>query len=109
MDVQVPIAITRGLRQRGVTVLTAQEDGTARLTDPDLLDRALALGYVLFTQDDDFLAEAARRQGAGEFFAGVVYARQLRVSIRRCIDDLEIIAKAHDPASMANRVEYLPL
>ena len=35
-------AITVGLRQRGVCVLTAQEDETRQLTDPSLLDRATA-------------------------------------------------------------------
>jgi hypothetical protein len=42
-------------------------------------------------------------------FAGVVYARQQHVSIRRCIDDLELIAKAYDPPDVLNQVTYLPL
>jgi hypothetical protein len=109
MDVHVQYAITRGLRQRGVTVLRSQEDGTTKLPDPALLDRAAALGYVLFTRDVDLLVEAARRQRAGEFFAGVVYAHQQYVTIRRCIDDLELQAKVYDPVDMVNRVEYLPL
>ena len=61
MDVHVPAAITRGLRRRGVDVLTAQEDGTTRLEDPDLLDRAGAVGRILFTRDEDLLAVAAER------------------------------------------------
>jgi hypothetical protein len=79
------------------------------MADPDLLDRAGALGYVLFTQDVDFLIEGARRQGAGAFFSGVIYAQQQVVSDRRSIDDLELLAKAYDPPDMMNRVEYLPL
>jgi hypothetical protein len=109
VDVHGPGAVTRGLRVRGVTVLTAQEDGTDRLPDPALLDRATALGYVLFTRDKDFLVEAARRQQAGEAFAGIVYAHQQRVSVGRCIDDLELVAKVYDPPDMLNRVEHLPL
>ena len=76
MDHHVPRAITNGLRLRDVDVLTALEDGTATLDDPALLDRAHELRRVLFTQDDDFLTEAARRQGAGVPFGGVVYAHQ---------------------------------
>jgi predicted nuclease of predicted toxin-antitoxin system len=109
MDVQVRAAVTHGLRLRGVTVLTAQEDGTDRLDDAKLLDRATAVGYVLFTQDEDFLAEAVRRQRAGEAFAGVVYAHQIRVSTGRCVDDLELLVKVYDPPDMANRLVYLPL
>ena len=37
MDVHVKAAITAGLRQRGIDVLTAQEDGTERWDDDRLL------------------------------------------------------------------------
>jgi hypothetical protein len=60
MDVHVPRPVTRSLRRREVDVLTAQEDGTAQWEDPDLLDRAGALARVLFSQDADLLAEAAK-------------------------------------------------
>lgn len=109
MDHHVDVAITRGLRRRGVTVLTAEEDGTKQLADPLLLDRAMALGYVLFTQDADLLAEAARRQASGEPFAGVVYTHQQGISIGRCVQDLELMAKVLDPVDMMNRVVYLPI
>ena len=109
MDVHVPAAITRGLLLRGVDVITAQIDGTARLGDPALLDRASALGRVLFSQDEDLLAEATRRQRNGEFFGGVIYAHQLRITIGRAIDDLEMRAQAGSFVEFAERVEYLPL
>jgi|SRR5215467_1628128 len=73
MDVHVRRTVTAGLRLRGVDVLTAQEDGTGELPDPELLDRATELGRVLFTQDDDLLREAKRRQQTGESFAGIIY------------------------------------
>ena len=59
MDVHVSGAITRGLRRRGVLVLTSRDDGTERWRDARLLDRATELEHILFTQDDDFLREAA--------------------------------------------------
>jgi predicted nuclease of predicted toxin-antitoxin system len=74
MDVHVHQAITAGLRLRGVDVLTAQEDGARQLSDSGLLDRATALGRVLFSQDEDLLREATRRQQSRESFAGVIYA-----------------------------------
>lgn len=109
MDVHVRRAITVGLRLRGVDVLTAQEDGAARLVDPALLDRATELGRVLFSQDDDLLIEAVRRQRNGEFFAGVIYAHQLRITVGQCLTDLEVLAKAGEPEDFENRVEFLPL
>jgi hypothetical protein len=109
MDHHVPRAITMGLRLRQVDVITAYEDQTHAFADPDLLDRATDLGRVLFTQDDDLLAEATRRQRAGGTFGGVIYAHQADVSIGQCVQDVEIIAMAGSEADVANRVLYLPL
>ena len=71
MDVHVPWPITAGLRRRSVDVVTAQEDGAAEWNDERLLDRALSQGCVLFSQDEDLLAEAAARQEQGAQFGGV--------------------------------------
>jgi hypothetical protein len=109
MDQHVPRAITVGLRLREVDVITAYEDGTSELPDPELLDRAGELARVLFTRDDDFIVEAVRRQREGIDFHGVIYAHQLRVSIGTCVQDLEIIAKAGEPEDLMNEVKFLPL
>ena len=98
----MPRAVTVGLRLRGVDVLTAFEDGTSEVDDPDLLDRATFLSRALFTQDDDLLAEAARRQAEAKRFSGVIYAHQQRVTIGMCVEQLE-------PYELENRVVYLPL
>lgn len=109
MDVHVPAAITRGLLLRGVDVITSQLDGTTQLEDPDLLDRATMLGRVLFSQDEDLLAEATKRQRSGKLFAGVIYTHQLEITIGRAIEELEILANVGVPEDFVNRVEYLPL
>ena len=69
----------------------------------------MELGYVLFTQDDDFLRETAERQERSEAFAGVIYAHQLKVTVGQCIRDLEVLALAGVTEDFASRVEYLPL
>jgi hypothetical protein len=109
MDHHVPRAITNGLRLRGVNVITAAEDGAGELGDPALLERATDLDRVLFTQDDDFLAEATRRQRQGQPFNGVIYAHQLHVSIGRCIRDLELVSKVGEPRDMVDQTLFLPL
>ena len=107
-DVHVRQAVTDGLRLRDVDVLTAQEDQMREEDDPVLLDRAMELERVVFTQDKDFLVEAHFRQQTGQPFLGVIYAHQLNVTVGQCVDDLELIAKAGEPEDLAGRVEYLP-
>jgi len=109
MDVHVRRPVTTGLRLRAVEVLTAQEDGTSQWEDDELLDRAMEVGRVLFTQDDDLLQEAALRQRRSQSFAGLIYAHQQNITVRRTIEDLELMAKICKPAELANRVVFLPL
>ncbi len=109
MDEHVHRAITAGLRLRGVDVLTAQEDGRRNIPDDVLLDRATELKRVLFSQDEDLLAEASRRQRDEIPFTGVIYAHQRRVTIGVCVHDLELIAKSANLEDFIHRVEYLPL
>ena len=109
MAVHVRKAVTNELIARGVDVLTAQQDGTATLADPELLDRATAVKRVLFTQDADLLSEAVRRQRANLPFGGVISAHQLNITVGECIADLELIAKVYEFEDLADRVEYLPL
>ena len=109
MDVNIPLAITNGLRLRGIDVVTSQEDHTRTIPDSDLLDRATDLGRVLFTFDKDFFSEASKRQSEGSSFGGVIFAQPLRVSIKKCIDDLEVFAKVGEPKDFANQSHFLPL
>jgi hypothetical protein len=107
MDHHVPAAITQGLRQRSVDGVTAFEDGTARLDDRLLLERATQLGRVLFSQDNDFLAIVSRWWQAGRDFAGFVFGQAL-LTVGQGVRDLELIAKVFDSPDMLNRVERIP-
>ncbi len=108
-DEHINGGIIRGLRQRGVDVLTVVEDGMAGSPDPLVLDRALALGRAVFTHDADYLREAHRRLQSGEPFAGVIYAHATGPSIGKCIDDLELIAKVTNPDDLLNAIIRLPI
>jgi predicted nuclease of predicted toxin-antitoxin system len=109
LDEHVPLAVAQGLRLRGVDVLTVQDDDRKGIVDYLLLDRATELGRALFSQDEDLLAEAKRRQVEGIPFSGVIYAHQLRVTIGTCVMDLHVMAEIMDSQDLANRVEFLPL
>jgi len=109
MDVHIPAPITKALRGRGIGVLTSQEDKTDKLEDGSLLDRATALGRVVFTFDDDFLVEAASRQSEGIHFAGIIILTGDDVLTSVCVEELDLLCQVYDPEDIANRVEFLPL
>ena len=60
LDEHVARAVVRGLRQRGVDVLTVPEAATLGASDEEHLRLAKSEGRTVFTQDDDFLRLHAR-------------------------------------------------
>lgn len=109
MDVHIPVAITEQLRRRDVDVLTAIEEGTNELSDNQLLGVTTAEGRVIFTHDIRFKALAEQWQREGKRFAGLVYGHAEGGSIGQYVRDLELIAKASEPAEWLNVIAYLPL
>jgi hypothetical protein len=107
-DVHVPRAIRDQLRLRQVDVLTAQEDGRGSEEDDVLLQRSTELGRLLFTQDTRFKALAHEWQRQARTFAGLAFGHQQGGMIGDYVLDLELIAKASEPAEWINRVEHLP-
>jgi hypothetical protein len=108
LDHHIPRAIADQLRLRDVEVLTALEDGTNRLADSLLLDRATELSRPLVSSDTNLLIEAQRRLQADIHFAGVIFRDALSVTIGQTVNDLELIAKAALPAELDNQVIFLP-
>ncbi len=108
-DVHVPGPVILQLRLRGVDIAAATEEGHERMEDAALLALATEQGRVMVTQDIRFRVLAGDWQRAGREFAGLVFAHQRRVGFGEMVGDLELIAKATEPAFWRNRVEQLPL
>lgn len=108
MDVHVQWAITESLRNRGVDVLTAQDEDAESWPDEELLERAVELKRILFTQDRDFLRIAAEWQRTGRSFPGIVFGAQTAVSVGVAVECLELIAVAGRAEEFANLVQYIP-
>jgi uncharacterized protein with PIN domain len=102
VDEHVAKAVVRGLRQRGVDVLTVPEAELLGASDEDHLARARSEGRVLVTQDTDFL----RLHAAGVEHAGIAFAPP-DFSVGRVIRGLMLIYDILDPAEMFQHVEYL--
>jgi uncharacterized protein with PIN domain len=101
-DEHVAKAIIRGLRQRGVDVLTVPEVKMLGASDEDHLAKALEENRVIFTQDNDFLRLAA----SGLNHSGIVYASQ-ETSISHIIYGLMLIYQVLDAEEMIGHIEYL--
>jgi hypothetical protein len=109
MDHQVRAEITRGLRHRGIDVLTAYEDGRADSADSDLLDRAASLHRVFVSQDHDLLRLAQHRQRMSIPFSGIAFLEQDRIKIGKAIEYLELMTHAMTDVEMNGRVEYVAM
>jgi hypothetical protein len=108
MDHQFRASITKGLRARGIDVLTALDDGAATLDDERILHRATELRRVLATHDKGFLRIARQWQQSDQQFSGIVFGPQERVNIGRIIEYLELVAHTIQADEIRNRVEYIP-
>jgi len=109
VDHHVRAAVTKGLRRRGIDVLTAFEDERPDAADDELLARAGELGRVIFTQDDDFLAIADDWQRTGRHFAGLIYAHQLRATVGQIVADLRLVLEVATREELCDSVLFLPL
>jgi len=108
MDHQFRASVARALRQRNIDVLTAQDDGSARLEDEALLERATKLSRVLVTHDQGFLRIAAEWQTSKRGFAGIAFAIQKSFVVAQAVEYLELMAHTISAEEMANHVEYIP-
>jgi hypothetical protein len=101
-DEHVAQAVIRGLRQRGIDVLSVPEAGMRGACDEEHLALAYGQGRVIFTQDADFLRLAA----AGYDHAGIVYAVQ-RASIGEIIRGRVLVHQVLAAEEMSGRIEFL--
>lgn len=101
-DEHVSRAVIRGLRQRGVNVLTVPEAGMMGAADEAHLALAHREGRVLFTQDADFLRLAT----AGAPHAGIVYIGQ-HTPPGAIIQRLMLVYQVLSAEEMVSNIEFL--
>ena len=101
-DEHVAKAVIRGLRQRGVDILTVREANKLGEDDKGHLAFALVENRVIFTQDDDFL----RLPSSDMEHAGIVYTPQ-HTPVGEIIQGLMLIYQVLEAEEMIGNVEYL--
>ena len=103
LDENVANDVARGLRLRGIDVLTTPEAGNIGFTDPEQLEFALKQQRVLVTQDDDFL----RLARTVVEYAGMIYYKPQTLSIKQILSGLVLIHGVLTAAEMVNHIEFL--
>lgn len=101
-DEHVGHAITKGLRRRGIDVLTLVEADMLGVSDEEHMAFARNQGRVIVTHDDDFLRLAAE----GVDHAGIVYAPQGR-TVGAMVQGLTLIAQVLTAEEMHGHIEFI--
>ncbi len=105
MDQHVPAAITAGLRDRGLDVLTDLKMGhrTGKMIE------SWSGRHNLVEPCSHQMTIFSRLLVNGREFAGLVYVHQRRTTIGQAMADLELIATVFDADEMYNRIEFRPI
>lgn len=101
-DENVAKTVVKGLRYRGVTVLTCQESNMLSASDEEQLAFATKSNCVIFSHDADFL----KIHAIGVEHAGIVYTAN-RADVGKIIRNLKLIHDMMDSAEMINHVEFI--
>lgn len=101
-DEHVSSSIVKGLRLRGIEVMTTKEAGLLGANDEDHIVFAKREERVILTQDDDFL----RLHSKGAQHCGIVYAHQ-RTPIGNIIRGIMLVCQVLDSNEMKNHIEFL--
>lgn len=108
LDHHVPSAITNGLVNRGIDVLTARQDDCDEQPDEYLFARSAETGRLLVTYERGFLRLARQWQRESRQFPGLVFGVQDRIDVGVAIQFLEAMSRNLDPLFVRNCVHYIP-
>jgi predicted nuclease of predicted toxin-antitoxin system len=95
MDIAAPVV--HFLREQGVDILSAREEGWGSLTDSEILAQAYAMARFVLTHDADFGTLAVHR---GEAITGILYLRPGRRPPAEVMADVQ--------ALMAAEIDWTP-
>jgi len=99
--------VARGLRRRGVDVITTSELHRKELSDADQLEFVRRSGRVIYTTDRHLLVIVARWLEDGIEFPGIAYHAQGALTKGQAIRSLLLLNEVCDPPDMQNRIEFL--
>ncbi len=99
--------VARGLRRRGIDVVTTSELRRKEQSDVEQLDFVRRTGRIIYTTDRHFLVIVAKWLAESINFPGVIYHAQGALTKGEAIRALLLLNEVFDPPDMANRIEFL--
>jgi predicted nuclease of predicted toxin-antitoxin system len=107
-DADLSRKIVFGVRRRepAIDFLTAREEGTLGLTDPEVLALAAASGRVVVSSDQNAMLSHFRRFREAHDSPGLVIVRQ-SIDLARAIDELILIWNDPSPELLRNDVNWV--
>lgn len=103
LDENVPIAVARQRKLRGIDAVTVRDLGLLGENDLNHLQNATAQERVFCTNDADFLQLAAR----GIEHAGIVFGQQDIHYVGEWVNWLTLMHAVYTAEEMSNRIEYM--
>ena len=102
-DEHIPYSVVKGLRRRGLDVVTVQEKGLSSADDEEIMQYALNNNLCIYTRDTDFL----RHHKAGSKHAGIIYHHPLAYSIGEAIRRILILNEVAESEELKGRIKFL--
>lgn len=101
-DESVNVAVTEGLKRRGIKAISTRDAKNLGLSDKEQLEYATRNNLVIVTHDDDFLSRTMKLE-----HKGVVYVHQQKYSVGNLIKMLKLLWDIAEQNEMVNHVEFL--
>ncbi len=106
-DENINYKIVKGLRRRGVEIVTVQELHKWAVDDEEQLEYAKSMGTCLFTHDDDLLKVAKKWRNQGKIHNGIIYVHQQKLRVSETIRKLKLLVETVSLEEMKNHIEFL--
>ena len=103
-DEDVNIAVTEGLKRRGIKAYSCQEAGNIGLVDEDQIKYANSKRFVILTHDTDFLRIVHERRIC---HSGIIFVPQNKLNVGETIRKIEFLVSIISEEDMENHVEFL--
>lgn len=103
-DEGVNIAITEGLKRRGMKAISCQEVDNIGLTDEEQISYANSNKLVILTHDADFLRIIHEK---GLSHCGIIFVSQGKLSVGEIIRKIEFLVSILTEEDMENHIEFL--